>query len=925
MLETLESRQLLSAIIQNGFIITAEGDLNSANRIDAQIFGHSLRLQLNGQERWFDRDSRITIFANGGNANDTITVNDNVPFPVTVNARAGNDSIKTGSGNDTINAGDGYDSVDGGAGNDYAADAEVRINIESTNGNTTPTTPTNPTTPTTPAATPTIDLNSNAIRITGTTSLANVIRLSYNASTKQFIAQAGSVSRTYSESQVGWVLINGGNLADLIEIDSSVYLPTSINAGGGNDTVRGGSGADQVNAGEGADLIEGNAGNDSLEGGAGNDTVNGGAGNDYITGAAGDDNLTGGADRDTISGGAGWDTANTGEVYDSVELIVGATPTNPTPPTNPTTPTTPTNPTGASVPPVVGNVANPVARISSISGYSITQGQAVHVDGLTSTLNAGQPTTARYEWDFGDSGSRFNKLVGFNAAHAYDRPGTYTITLRVINEGGKTSTTTATVNVAADNRAAIYVSWSGNDNNPGTYDKPIRTFAKAASLVESASNVRLYFKRGESFDVGTKDLWINGQNVLISAYGSGENPLLRYVAARDKRRFMIVTNNTARNVTIENLTFDSIYNATNGDQANMPTSLMVNGTNITVRNNKFLDVGFAINAKVDLNGLLNQDNTAPKVTGIRDYFNWFEGKNGVILGNTVANSTREHIVRIAGGERVLVYGNDLTNLDRSGTDGYDTAKGVIAAQRGAYMYLANNKLNGPSGFGPLGAANGMHETWARTLYGVFENNLQSNAQFEVKHGAEHIMVRNNVFLRDNSTNINIEGYNTAYQRGAVDVTIVNNTAINNGATGNFIRMDVPVDGVNLLNNLYVAPNLYTGPYGTAVIAVFGNNLSSFNRIDGNNWSMPTTSAWAEGGVNYVGTTNAQSDFKSPDEWNAYWQVGTDTFVDVILDGAYKPTGTAGVNVGTVVGGVFTDFYGNYRSSGSNFTVGAVNS
>lgn len=63
------------------------------------------------------------------------------------------------------------------------------------------------------------------------------------------------------------------------------------------------------------------------------------------------------------------------------------------------------------------NATPPVARIVATTP---TQGQApfaVHVHGLTSTLNIGDETTARYEWTFGDPSGSYNTLVGWNAAH----------------------------------------------------------------------------------------------------------------------------------------------------------------------------------------------------------------------------------------------------------------------------------------------------------------------------------------------------------------------------------------------------------------------------------------------------------------------------------------------------------------------------
>jgi hypothetical protein len=83
---------------------------------------------------------------------------------------------------------------------------------------------------------------------------------------------------------------------------------------------------------------------------------------------------------------------------------------------------------------------------------TIWPGQAVHarvsdatvgdpLTGAGNTLGGGLPHTASYRWDFGDtsSTSAYNVLPGFNAAHVYDTPGNYTLTLRVTNENGEQS------------------------------------------------------------------------------------------------------------------------------------------------------------------------------------------------------------------------------------------------------------------------------------------------------------------------------------------------------------------------------------------------------------------------------------------------------------------------------------------------------
>ena len=82
-----------------------------------------------------------------------------------------------------------------------------------------------------------------------------------------------------------------------------------------------------------------------------------------------------------------------------------------------------------------------------------TQGMApfaVHVHGLDTSLGAGDPLTALYEWDFDDPSGDYDTLVGWSAAHVYDEPGTYTLTLKVTNHNGLSDVASVQVHVAAD-------------------------------------------------------------------------------------------------------------------------------------------------------------------------------------------------------------------------------------------------------------------------------------------------------------------------------------------------------------------------------------------------------------------------------------------------------------------------------------------
>ena len=129
----------------------------------------------------------------------------------------------------------------------------------------------------------------------------------------------------------------GDDVVDLLGVD----IPVVVNAGSGNDWVRGGNrgghlyggdGVDTLIGGEGDDAIYGENGNDqlfgrggrdSLWGAAGNDVLVGGDGNDLIRGGAGNDNAWGGAGNDTLLGQEGNDLLRGGDDTDALNGYTG--------------------------------------------------------------------------------------------------------------------------------------------------------------------------------------------------------------------------------------------------------------------------------------------------------------------------------------------------------------------------------------------------------------------------------------------------------------------------------------------------------------------------------------------------------------------------------------------------------------------------
>ena len=924
---------MLSAAYVSAGVLNVVGDTGSANdlRVGYGSDRGTLVATVNGQSQSFPSAGVNKVTIVGGNAADRLVVAPDVSIDADLFGSAGNDLIYGGAGNDKLDGGEGDDSLAGGAGADTLvgrdgndlldgqADSDSlyggagydrgnsgfwRADLEGgfdglpadapagSGGGSTPA----------PVSGP-VQLDNGVLKLTGADGRENAISVNYETGTGAYRGTVNDASETFAGGVRG-VSITGGNRNDTIKLDADVPASATVHGGAGNDLIEGGAGADQ---------LYGDSGNDVIYGGSGDDLLNGGSGDDSLDGGPGGDQSYGGGGRDR-SNSAAWAD---GSIASGWSGYTGSTPA-PTPtPTPAPSPADPTSPV-----PSDNSGKSPAARIDS-SERTITAESAVFVQALNSTLNAGTPLTARYEWDFGDAGSRYNALVGFNASHVYDRPGTYTVTLRVFNENRKSDTATTTVTVKPDNRRVIYVSNSGSDSAAGTWDQPIKTWARASELVSGKSDLKVLLRAGETYEV-RGSMVLSGDNVEIASYGTGSKPRLRWVGNGD-RNSILRSNPTASHLTIRGLTFDSQYDSGDGQAGGLPFALKLEGTSLVARDNTFLNVNYAIQGSGAPVGMLVQDNDAPSITGIRGYFAWIDGQDWVLLGNKVVNVTREHTVRISGGQRILFHDNDLANLDRRTVDRYDTAKGVITVQSGSYAYMDGNRIAGPLPIGPLGEADGLRDPSSRWRWAVVEDNVITEDPIEVAHGAEHVMIRNNLLKVNGDQSIEVDGYNTAYHRGVIDVSVLNNTAYNASTIGRFIWFSGKADGVNLQNNLYVAPNLTTGAYHTAGVFINTDDLSGFNTIDHNVWPDPKTLEWAQGGINWVGGAGTgQEGYLTPAEWDALRAVKNDTFENAKVDGNLKPASSDfAATGGAVLPGVFTDFNGTYRDPSRPWSVGAV--
>ncbi len=131
----------------------------------------------------------------------------------------------------------------------------------------------------------------------------------------QPLAQRPAEQYTIPAAGVRGILVRAGAGDDYVDLYNAptrpytrpVTAPSFIDAGIGDDIVRGGKGRDFAFGGFGADRVYGHDGDDWIDGGWGDDRLSGGPDDDYVSGGRGNDTVEGDDGDDRLFGGPGND------------------------------------------------------------------------------------------------------------------------------------------------------------------------------------------------------------------------------------------------------------------------------------------------------------------------------------------------------------------------------------------------------------------------------------------------------------------------------------------------------------------------------------------------------------------------------------------------------------------------------------------
>jgi hypothetical protein len=726
-------------------------------------------------------------------------------------------------------------------------------------------------------------LKSGVLTVTGYANEKNTISVALSANHQSIVATVDGSSATFATNSVSMIQVNAGSRSDSISIDSNLTVGEGLSEGNGiyDPTGKAASaGAGASGSTSGTPSTGGSSSGSTSKGGTSTGSSSGGSSTGTSTGGKG--TSTGSTSGGTSSGGSPSGSTSKGSTGGTSS---GGTTTSGGSTSSGKGSTGSTSGGSTTVSPAVSETADGTsALISFTSSQTFVAGLSVHVNALSSKLGAGTVLNATYSWNFGDNGSAYNTLVGFDAAHKYNSPGTYTITLQVTDSNGQLSTSSQKVTVQSTSSfRTIYVSPSGNDANSGASpQQAIRSISALNNLL--GSNTLVYFQAGGTYTFSSGNgINVNHfQNVEITSYGSGAQPILFYNGAYEFGDFIAIQSGS-NGILVNGLTFDSIY-SNNGDVNPIPTGVSLQGTNINVTNCTFYNVGDDTDMSLSPTNVLLQGNSSPSTTGLNGYFAWVEGSDISIIGNTVANSNGEHIVRVSGNgaDRTLIEDNTFSNFK----------KGTIVLQVGSYAYVYGNKIPvGPMGVGPLSLGTYLTEN-ASFNYAVFDSNVTSDAIL-FQPNSFHSIAKNNVLFESGINGgfvVNSEAVVSSTDTWQVqDLTLTHNTVIDNSSAGSFLWIyHGESQGINLDNNLFIAPD-----FTSQVVNVFNNDLNSFTQIKDNVWALPTVGWWAQGGFFFVNTQNGtRSGYLTPQEWestrlaNGSYPTG-DIFENVVAGSNYS--------------------------------------
>ena len=468
-------------------------------------------------------------------------------------------------------------------------------------------------------------------------------------------------------------------------------------------------------------------------------------------------------------------------VPDEPTIIPDEPPTNTIPSDDPI----PTNPSPS-------NLASRTQGVAPLAVFF----DAINVPGVTQPpeINGRREyADFQYSWNFDDptsgtwaiSGKSKNQADGYVAAHVFETPGTYSVTLHVTD--GASVDEWHQVDIIVEDPDTIYagtattcVSSTGNFTGCPSGAKQVTTseFSKVGRYMRSGR--RILFRRGDSWT--TKDvirLWNNPGPLTIGAYGTCTSPDERGICAnapliyvKDKKKvveglFHYQNLSDSRLMDIHFVDADarrSVAGGNTGLNAILHLRLQSEGFDTPFGSGNWNTGGHDQLAYFDNDFSVSRTNIL------------FTGSERLmILGNRLRDPGLSHVLRVWHAYKGVIAHNETSGSSSTSSSGRHALKlhgptedqiagsgGSALDNRTRYVIVADNLVGG-SGPWPFGI--GPQDNWQNELIQdiVVENNrfypgwgTQSCCSLAVQEAlnvwASYVTVRNNIFSGEGSSN-----------------------------------------------------------------------------------------------------------------------------------------------------------------------------
>ena len=460
-----------------------------------------------------------------------------------------------------------------------------------------------------------------------------------------------------------------------------------------------------------------------------------------------------------------------------------------------------------------------------------------------------------YRWNFGDAASGSwtsipgmpdrsrNDATGPVAAHVFEAPGTYTVSLTVLDGAAATTNSVQITVTDPDTVFAANTLCVGNSlpvAGSGGCPKGAAVLASsdfgAAINNNIASRKRILFRRGDAFTSSGASVRVTGPG-LIGAFGSGAAPVMNAVGTDRAIQLSSGTTPGLKDWRIMDLEISGgAASAIHGEGGIDQVTLL--RLNIHDVHNGVMLSPFILDFYAGQHRLWDQvavvDSSIRTIIGGSGGYGLYVGaQRFALMGNVLSDSTgSEHILRTPQVVKAVISHNDMSNP----SPGKHTVKiqaalfNVSPSGFSEQIVLSDNKFTGGAGVDwtvTLGPQDQFEDERVRNV--IVERNWfapHPSQQAALMVWAQDVTVRNNIF--DLTGTLERNGM-VVERRGAepveANVHAYNNTFYSNSAGGFFpIRFAVGT-GMVAKNNLGYAP-LSTSRSMVSGSAIIENNTTN---------------------------------------------------------------------------------------------------